>query len=116
MDEIQWNDQYDDPDAKIVLVSNDNVGFRVHAWTFAKQRCVLEQPTADHTSGFIKGLLDVPSQQPLDSAPIYLDYPGTTLLSFVRQVHIKTAYDVELMMTLTSSTCKQLFELCDRFN
>jgi hypothetical protein len=116
MDEIEWNDQYDDPDAKIILYSNDNVGFRVHARTFTKKRYVLEQAIADLSSGFIRDLLGVPSQQSLDSAPIHLDYPGTTLLSFVRQVHIQTVYDVELMMTLTSDTCRQLFELCDRFD
>ena len=116
MEEIKWNDQYDDSDAKIILISNDNMGFRVHTWTFKKKRYVLDRTTADHRSGLIRDLLDVPWEQPLDSAPIYLDYPGTTLLSFVRQLHIGTVYDVELMKNITSDTCKQLFELSDRFD
>jgi hypothetical protein len=35
---IEWDDQYNDPDAKVILVSTDNVGFRVHAWMFARKR------------------------------------------------------------------------------
>jgi hypothetical protein len=38
MANIKWDDQYDDPDAKIILISNDNVGFRVDAWPFKKKR------------------------------------------------------------------------------
>jgi hypothetical protein len=116
MDEIKWNDQYDDPDAKIILISNDNVGFRVHVWTFKKKRCVLDWTTADPSSGFIKGLLDVPSHQSLESAPIYLDYPSDTILSFVRQLHITGHPDSHLVIGLTSDICKHLFDLCDRFD
>ena len=39
-DDLKWDEQYDDPDAKIILVSNENLGFRVHAWTFKKKRYV----------------------------------------------------------------------------
>jgi hypothetical protein len=116
MDEIKWNDQYDDPDAKIILISDDNVGYRVHAWTFKKKRYVLSWATAEPSSGFVRRLLDVPSQQPLDSAPICLDYSSSTLLCFARQIHFQTVYDIDLMMTLTSDICKGLFELCDRFD
>jgi hypothetical protein len=36
--EIKWDKQYDNPDAKIILVSSDIVGFRVDAWYFGKKR------------------------------------------------------------------------------
>jgi len=116
MDGIQWSDQYDDPNAKIILISNDKVGFRVHAWTFKKKRYALDQTTANHRSGFIRDLLDVPSHQSLESAPIYLDYPSDTILSFVRQLHSTGHPDSPLVMGLTSDICEHLFDLCDRFD
>jgi hypothetical protein len=32
--------QHNDPDARVMLVSSDNVSFRVHAWYMAQKRYV----------------------------------------------------------------------------
>lgn len=37
-DVASWDDHYDNPEAEIILVSNDKVGFRVDAWHFQKER------------------------------------------------------------------------------
>ena len=34
---LTWDTFHDNPNAEIVLISNDNVGFRVDAWYLAKQ-------------------------------------------------------------------------------
>jgi hypothetical protein len=44
--EIEWDEQYDNPAAEIVLLSSDRVGFRVDAWFFKKKRSVII-PTVD---------------------------------------------------------------------
>jgi hypothetical protein len=33
-----WDEHYDNPQAKVILVSSDKVGFRVDAWQFKKER------------------------------------------------------------------------------
>jgi hypothetical protein len=38
MSDITWDKHYDNPDAKIILVSKDRVGFRVEAWYLKKKR------------------------------------------------------------------------------
>jgi len=58
--EIKWDEQYDDPHARIILVSADSVGFRVNAWTFSKKRYAAQVVVADGISVFIKNLLDIP--------------------------------------------------------
>lgn len=35
-----WDPFYDNPAAELILVSSDEVGFRVDAWTFSKRRYV----------------------------------------------------------------------------
>jgi hypothetical protein len=35
---VEWDDQYDNPDSKIILISSDNVGFRVDPWLLKKKR------------------------------------------------------------------------------
>jgi hypothetical protein len=42
MSDITWDEHYDNPDAKIVLVSKDKVGFRVEAWYLKKRRRFLQ--------------------------------------------------------------------------
>ncbi|RXK36738.1 hypothetical protein M231_05973 [Tremella mesenterica] len=37
-EEIQSDDDYDDPDAKVILVSHENIHFRVPAWHLKKHR------------------------------------------------------------------------------
>jgi len=37
-DITSWDEHYDNPQAGIILVSNDKVGFRVDAWQFKKER------------------------------------------------------------------------------
>ena len=37
-DGITWDEFYDDPKADLILVSSDNVGFRVDARAFARKR------------------------------------------------------------------------------
>ena len=55
--------------------------------------------------------MDVPSQEPLEHAPIHLDYSSTTIRLFVHHIYSNTALDFEM----TTRVCKELFELCDRF-
>lgn len=62
-------------------------------------------------SEFIRNLVDVPSQEPLENAPIHLDYSSTTIRPFVYHIYSNTAIDFEM----TTRVCKELFELCDRF-
>lgn len=38
MTNVKWDDQYDNPDSEIILISNDKVGFRVDTWFFKKKR------------------------------------------------------------------------------
>jgi hypothetical protein len=38
MTDITWDEHYDNPDAKIILVSKDKVGFRIEAWYIKKKR------------------------------------------------------------------------------
>ena len=38
--DFTFDEQHDDPKADVILVSTDNVGFRIHSWTFKKRRCV----------------------------------------------------------------------------
>lgn len=40
IDSITWDDFHDSPQAEIVLVSKDMVGFRVYAWYMRKKRSV----------------------------------------------------------------------------
>jgi hypothetical protein len=37
-DKITWDERYDNPASEIVLVSNDEVGFRVDCWLFKEHR------------------------------------------------------------------------------
>jgi hypothetical protein len=109
--EIMWDEQYDDPDAKIILISSDNVGFRVSAWIFKKKRYVHDSIITDIFSVFIRNLLDVPSSEPLDSAPFHLDYPSSVIRLFVHHVY----GDLPINIKITTPLCKGVFELCDRF-
>lgn len=34
----KFDSQHDDPDAKVILISSDNVSFRVHAWYVKRKR------------------------------------------------------------------------------
>lgn len=36
--DVTWDEFYDDPDAKLVLISSDNIGFKVQARVLAKKR------------------------------------------------------------------------------
>jgi hypothetical protein len=37
---LVWDEFHRDPRAEVVLVSKDNIGFRVPAWSLAQSRCV----------------------------------------------------------------------------
>jgi hypothetical protein len=39
-DTRKFDAKHNDPEAKIILVSSDNVSFRVHAWYMAQKRYV----------------------------------------------------------------------------
>jgi hypothetical protein len=117
--EIRWDKHYDNPDAKVILISKDNVGFRVDSWYFQKKRQVLCQVTADEISNFIKNLLDVPSQQPLDMAPIHLDIASKVVRSFVSEIYaddiLKSRWSDNGFGMNNMKTIKELVDLCDRF-
>jgi len=109
--EIKWDEQYDDPHARIILVSADSVGFRVNAWTFSKKRYAAQVVVAGGISVFIKNLLDIPSHQSIESAPIHLDHPSIIVRTFVNHVYS----DLPIACSLTLAICTGVFELCDHF-
>jgi len=111
--DIEWDDQYDNPDEKIVLVSNDNVGFRVDAWYFMKKRYVRPLIMADRASGLIENLLYVPSRQPLESAPFRLEYESDIIRTFIHLIYSNHPVNEELLLP---EGYQSLMEVCDLFD
>jgi len=72
---ITWSKHNQSPKAEVILVSSDNVSFRVDVWYLKQKRYARQWMGGVRlmNSGFIKDLLDIPSHQPIETAPIQLD-------------------------------------------
>jgi hypothetical protein len=72
----EFDAKHNGPEAKVILVSTDKVGFRVHAWYLSQKRQVrflIPLCLFDISSDFVKALLEFPSSQPLENAPFQLN-------------------------------------------
>lgn len=71
-----YDEKHNDPSADVILVSNDNVSFRVSSW-YLKQKSWVKhlswRGTADAHSGFVRDLLSLPSSQPISHSPNPID-------------------------------------------
>ncbi|ORY22617.1 hypothetical protein BCR39DRAFT_591240 [Naematelia encephala] len=96
--EETWDGQYDDPNAKIVLMSSDGVKVRLSAWNLKKKRA------------FVSDLHEV-SNSGDTSAPIPLEAPQHVLRAFADLVSSSTA---PYFKDLTTSDYDFLFQICDK--
>lgn len=106
-----FDPKHNDPYAKVILVSSDHVSFRAHAWYMAKKRYVailLLDALADNSSAFIKGLLDVPSNQSLDDAPIQLNQTAEYVRKLLDFVYATGPIPID-----TARECHALLEVYD---
>ena len=88
---ITFDEHHDDPNADVVRVSSDNVGFRTHSWVFKKKRSVMigQSPSADRSdtiSAFIADLFDVATQGDPSHSPIHLDARSDVLRVFANLI------------------------------
>ncbi|KAK4688932.1 hypothetical protein P7C73_g1175, partial [Tremellales sp. Uapishka_1] len=97
--EPRYDDDYNDPQAAIVLVANDGLRLRVHAWSFSRH------------STFIRDLLSVGSTGDL-STPITVDVAPAALRIFVTHLYSAPASPP---LDISFETALELFPLCDRF-
>lgn len=107
----EFDARHNDPEAKVILVSTDKVGFRVHAWYLAEKRQV-QVPIlfclSDISSDFVKSLLEFPSSQSLENAPTQL-YQSS---EHVRKL-IDLVYSSACEPIMTARECHALVEICD---
>ena len=108
---IKWSKHHQSPKAEVILVSSDNVSFRVDAWYLKQKRCVVQwiMWVRLMISGFIKDLLDLPSHQSIETAPIQLDQVSRHVELFVDLV----VSSGQALMYIALDDCKPLLDLCD---
>ncbi|ORY22618.1 hypothetical protein BCR39DRAFT_591241 [Naematelia encephala] len=95
----RWDDRYDDPEAKIVLISSDHAGFRLSAWYLAKESKLVSDLVA-------------PSGIDKDAAhsPIQLDAPSYVVRAFADLV--TSSHPLQLL-EFTKRDYVSLFHICD---
>jgi hypothetical protein len=106
-----FDSQHNDLDAKVILISSDKVGFRVHAWYIAQKRYVSydDYDVADDAiSTFVKDSLKLPSSQSLEDAPIQLNQTAIHVKKLLDFIHATGPVPVE-----TAKECDALLEMCD---
>jgi hypothetical protein len=115
-DVIIWDEHHSSPRAEVVLVSKDKVGFRVDAWFMKRKRlaasrlmCVLLPSMILISSDFIKSLLDVPSTQALEEAPIHLNQTADIVRVFVDYIISSKGFEIKSSV----KDCQHLIDLCD---
>jgi hypothetical protein len=111
-DALIFDPLHSDPSAKVILVSSDEIGFRVHAWYLARKRYVTRgyplNHAADTISEFARCLLDVPSSQSLENAPIDLNQTA----EYVRKL-LDIVYASRDEQNLTAKQYLALLEMCN---
>ncbi|KAK4688893.1 hypothetical protein P7C73_g1232, partial [Tremellales sp. Uapishka_1] len=94
--EISWDERHNDPQADVILVSADDVYFRIHSWPMKRE------------SGFVNDLYTVASQSP--SAPISTDVSAKALRFFTNLVYS----DSSPLMNMSLDEIKEVLAVCDR--
>jgi hypothetical protein len=108
---IKWSTHHQSPRAEVILVSSDNVSFRVNVWYLKQKRYARQWILVVRLiiSGFISDLLEIPSSQSFESAPIQLDQVSRHVEIFVELVVSSGQNTVHIAF----DDCVPLLDLCD---